>query len=729
MPEGSSTDRTRVAVLGGGVGGITTAFELTATPALRERFEVTVYTLGWRLGGKGASGRNLGDGRGHRIEEHGLHIWFGFYDNAFRMMRDAYEELGRPADKPLATLEDAFRPCDQIVLHDQQDGEWVAFPCTWPRNFLRPGDGVMPTFWDIAKTLVKWALGRWREFSDGIDFGNLGGLSPIDFTPDWFDRELNRMGAVVNWVADASADHLLAGADHLLELAAEIASRRAAQTSPANPNHYARDPSLFATPVRRFRDFVWLVAEDRIRQDPDLRLFFTMLDVFASTTAGIVEDGVLAYGFDAVNDYEWCEWLESHGAKDVTIGADPATRAPLLRAVYDVAFGYRDGDIAKADLAAGTATSDMLRLLFSYRGAIAYKMQAGMGDAVFTPFYEVLRRRGVRFQFFHGVTHIGVSADGRYVDSVAVVPQVDFKSTSYEPLVEVNDLECWPSEPLWDQIVDGDELRDQGVDFEREVNPLHNASFRLRHGTDFDKVVLAIPVGALAGTCADLMESNEAFEQMVKTAATVPTQAFQLWMRKSATQLGWQHREDSVTGCYVEPLDTYCDMTHLVGREKWADGDEVLSVAYFCGVLDDRPGETAAEATARVKLNALEFLKNDVAPLWPAAVSGNPGALRWELLCAHDGSAGESRFDSQYWRANTSPGDRYVMTPAGTVKHRLAPDRSGFENLVLAGDWTKTGIDGGCVEAAAVSGAQAARALIGHDRPITGEDTRWLTPK
>jgi glycine/D-amino acid oxidase-like deaminating enzyme len=45
---------TRVAILGGGAGGLAAAFELTATPALREQYEVTVYTQGWRLGGKGA---------------------------------------------------------------------------------------------------------------------------------------------------------------------------------------------------------------------------------------------------------------------------------------------------------------------------------------------------------------------------------------------------------------------------------------------------------------------------------------------------------------------------------------------------------------------------------------------------------------------------------------------------------------------------------------------------
>ena len=33
-------------------------------------------------------------------------------------------------------------------------------------------------------------------------------------------------------------------------------------------------------------------------------------------------------------------------------------------------------------------------LVFASKGAPLWKMQAGMGDTVFTPFHEVLRRRG-----------------------------------------------------------------------------------------------------------------------------------------------------------------------------------------------------------------------------------------------------------------------------------------------------------------------------------------------
>ena len=34
-------------------------------------------------------------------------------------------------------------------------------------------------------------------------------------------------------------------------------------------------------------------------------------------------------------------------------------------------------------------------MFFTYRGALFWKMRAGMGDVVFAPFYEVLKRRGV----------------------------------------------------------------------------------------------------------------------------------------------------------------------------------------------------------------------------------------------------------------------------------------------------------------------------------------------
>jgi uncharacterized protein with NAD-binding domain and iron-sulfur cluster len=64
--------------------GLAAAWELSK-PANRDAVgSITVYQRGWRLGGKGASGRGVNG----RIEEHGLHVWLGYYDNAFRLMRE-----------------------------------------------------------------------------------------------------------------------------------------------------------------------------------------------------------------------------------------------------------------------------------------------------------------------------------------------------------------------------------------------------------------------------------------------------------------------------------------------------------------------------------------------------------------------------------------------------------------------------------------------------------------
>src|SRR5262245_42522711 len=88
----------RIAVLGGGMSGLAAVFGITEAPNWQDQYDITVYQLGWRLGGKGASGRNAA--REQRIEEHGLHVWGGFYENAFRVMRACYADLARPPGAP-----------------------------------------------------------------------------------------------------------------------------------------------------------------------------------------------------------------------------------------------------------------------------------------------------------------------------------------------------------------------------------------------------------------------------------------------------------------------------------------------------------------------------------------------------------------------------------------------------------------------------------------------------
>ena len=71
---------------------------------------------------------------------------------------------------------------------------------------------------------------------------------------------------------------------------------------------------------------------------------------------------------------------------------------------------------------------------------------------------------------------------------------------------------------------------------------------------------------------------------------------------------------------------------------------------------------------------------------------------------------------TQHVSVNIDPSDRYVQSVPGSDAYRLRPDESGYDNLVLAGDWTDCGLNAGCIEAAVMSGLEAANAILGRGR-------------
>jgi hypothetical protein len=62
-----------------------------------------------------------------------------------------------------------------------------------------------------------------------------------------------------------------------------------------------------------------------------------------------------------------------------------------------------------------------------------------------------------------------------------------------------------------------------------------------------------------------------------------------------------------------------------------------------------------------------------------------------------------------------------ALSAVGSSASRMASAGSGLSNLFLAGDWPKTGLDCGCVEAAVMGGMQASRAISGYPETIPGD--------
>jgi hypothetical protein len=97
-------------------------------------------------------------------------------------------------------------------------------------------------------------------------------------------------------------------------------------------------------------------------------------------------------------------------------------------------------------------------------------------------------------------------------------------------------------------------------------------------------------------------------------------------------------------------------------------------------------------------------------------------AIDWKKFIDLKDGVGAARFDFQVISANVGPNESYVLAWPGTLKYRARPDESGYQQLFLAGDWTRNGIEAGTVEGAVISGLKAANAITGKAQPIVGAD-------
>jgi uncharacterized protein with NAD-binding domain and iron-sulfur cluster len=438
---------------------------------------------------------------------------------------------------------------------------------------------------------------------------------------------------------------------------------------------------------------------------------------------GVLSDGLLVHGTDVIDHLDFAEWLKRNGAEEESVRS-----ALITSIVYDSLFAYRDGDPRRPECSAAVALRGVSKLFFDYKGALAWKMRAGMGDIVFAPLYELLRRRGVQFKFFHRVDELKISDDGQRIENIALTRQADLTDPSlpYEPLITVNGLPCWPSEPRWEQLRHRERVKAKDLECAYSVTT-GAGTVTLRYGEDFDVVVLGLSVGSLGTVCRSLTERDPAWRAMVDGLGTVWTQAFQLWLSQSPEKLGDVHPM-ATTGGYTEPFDTYFDMSHLIQSESWEG--RVQGIAYFCNAMPTPPGPAnltdhglPARMTEDVRRNVIRFLREDVVELLPGATHRYPSDFRWELLVGDSHEIGETRLGTQYWRANVDPSDRYVQSLPGTSRLRVQPGRSGFQNLFVVGDWTDCGLNMGCVEAAVTSGMLVANVLC--NRPAPDEFIRY----
>jgi len=702
----------KIAILGGGIGALATAAEITNAPDWQDDYDITIYQMGWRLGGKGASGRN--QSMSDRIQEHGIHLWMGFYENAFHLIRQVYDEAhgkNLMPDSPFTDARKAFSPMNYTPMMELVGEQWKLWDLNWLPNNDFPGEA--------------------SRFENGeqppapLDFVKL----ILDRATSFLDENKDKHPILIRLYEDA-VGHICSavGQTQLLPADAEPVGPHTALhcitafalTLSGDVSADVRDVHLqLAEWIKGFNANLYNLVAPLIDADDELRRFFIIMDTGLAAVTGMIDDQVLEKGFMAIEQYDLIEWLQKHGchyaASAITLG------------MYDACFAYQNGDPNLRRMGAGSGLYGSLRLMFTYRGALMWWMNAGMGETIMSPLYLVLKSRGVKFRFFHKVKALHLSADAHRIDSVDLEIQATMKN-EYNPLFRgVDGIPVWPTEPLWDQVVEADEIRKSlNPDLESWWTDWHGQPASLTRGEDFDLVVLGISLGAHKYICGELIDASPSWRDMVNHVELVRTQGLQLWMNRTLAEAGWINPRGILSG-FVEPFDTWSDMSDLIVREKWPSNANVKQIAYFCNAIQDDPLRPFDDPTypaaerQRVLESARKFLDGPLLPIFPTAEDpANPGHFNDGFLVNCAGDPQQKAFETQFFRCNIDPSELYVLSLPGSATYRLPSHNSGFENLYLAGDWTLTDLNIGCIEAAVISARMASRAICGLPNHIYG---------
>jgi uncharacterized protein with NAD-binding domain and iron-sulfur cluster len=705
----------RIVIVGAGPSGLATALHLTdptLNPNWEKRYKVEIYQLGWRAGGKGATGRN--ENAYERIEEHGIHLFGNMYYNSTRMIQTVLGELEFDPHDRYRTMETVFLPTSASSTTDYYDSRW--------HQLMAP--------------LVSTKGNPWEG---EVDIDN----------DDIIGSIIERTVKILGWAADAYPPQGGGLTGFIQRLIDSYASARLKQWAKQIKEHEkqerdrdgGRGPSHESAEHRRYHQEVVDQLTDMVRRLERLlrwaprlealRACFVQFDLTATLMRGLLADDVINKGIRSIDDINYRDWFIKHGASPITMASS------WPQAIPNTALSYENGDTTQIpSMSASCYVMFFLRWVMG-TGAGGYMFHEGTGETIIKPMFRLLEQRGVTFHFFHKLTEVEADESGERVAKLRFDVQATPIGGSYDPLRRMADGELvWPNHPLYDQLEEGDALRGSkelssgGYDLESwwtAWNPV--GELTLEADRDFDVVVLATPVDTLRYTCASLTSHNQAFADMVTNVKTAATQSVQLWLDTATRDLGWDgplHGTDRyLGGVYGQDLTSYCDFSDLVEEERWPAGQVPKGLIYLIGALSD-PDEIPPfsdhgyprRAKERVKWMTVQYLRN-IDGLLPGSAHSpiDKRSFDFSMLVAHDPSRADSRgvnrIEQQYYRANIDPNERYTLSVPGSLRYRLPAWGSGFTNLVMAGDWIDTGWNVGSFEGAVMGGKLASLTISG----------------
>ncbi len=706
----------RVAILGAGPAGLAAAWHLS-DPRLHPRPEVTVYQMGWRAGGQCGTGRV---GQEQWVNQNGTHYLFGCYHQCLGLMAGAFQVLAEHDDTRFGSYEEQLVPRDFIFLKQLYQNAWTDWALWIPPNASEPEGAAPPTLLHGVCSLFRAAIERLLAPATADHFR--AGMAAISSAPGGI------LGALLARVEALVADPFERFARGAIAHAAE---RVRSEMTPA-----ARSTMIELAQTFRSlgRDVLTPLA------DLDLTMLRVLLltDLAMTVVIGALTDRAYTpEGMEALDAYDFRAWLRIHG------GLERAITSPATQVWYDAIAAFAGGSAQHPSAAAGASLTCVLELLFNYRGSVAYQLANEIGDSFVGPIVAALEHRGVRFAFFHRVWDIVPGEDGRIarvvLEKQAAVRGGDFAYAPFIPGVQKGRV-VWPDDPNWEQLdhVYGPKTTGMWQTLLRpsESGPgaplaptplavaqapllplqpsLESADYPqggpevvLRDGVDFDVVIAALRHTMYRASAPSLIAASPRWRAAVDNVGALETQSLRIWFRCDPKTLGW-HYPAPILSSYILPYATWEDPSPVLASEDW--GGRCKTVCHLFGPLSTmqlrgpgipQPLEALALQNQRAVFDATTWLEYAPGTLWPGACAAtDPLRLRNDLV------------EAIQIRPNTGLDQRYTAILPGTAKHRLRAAQTGYPNLVVAGDWTRTRLLSGSVEGAVDSGRAAASAAL-----------------
>lgn len=713
----------KIAILGGGMASLSAAYELSDYPGWQDQYEITIYQLGWRLGGKTTTGRGPHD----RIEEHGIHILQGWYDTTFRLLRAVYEERQQKGLDPGSPLQDLFEDglnrnnTTLLTQFDPRQGKWVSWPLIFPETKELPGDSGPQPVWELMQKglaiLLEFVLGSpYQKHINPISKWILDHFFPADGKSN--DGCLAFLARPLTKAVDRAEENL----PELYKLLVR-AFHLSHEPTDRPHEHHRRILLHLEKFIKGVEDGLLGALEKALH----LQRLVLALKFGYYMLKGILEDvydpDTEQFNFKAIDQYDFREWLSRQGAPDWVV------HSVLVRFFYTGTFSDLVNDQGGA-IAAGTAVQFLLHSV-GYKGSFVFQFRYGTGDTMVMPLYQVLKARGINFKFFQKINQVNYDPGGS-IEKIDLARQVDLSVPEYDPVYSTFDqIKAWPSAPLYDQInpAQAAKLRADNIDLEDPwANWQDVEEYSLNRGVDFDEVILGIPVGTLKTICSSIVDQVDAWKQMTTQVKTTPTQSAQLWLLPTLADLGFDPADwglPPVNGAanvvvYQNPMYSWLDSSLVLPNENWPADNKPQFLAYYTGayVLEAPLPPFSDHAYPALQLGYLkrtfrQWLHDNMAFFWPDVTSiPYPTGLDFShLVGQHTDDSPQEKYESQYFRINVRPSDHYTLSVPKSGQHRLKTDASGFDNLFLCGDWIDFGINVGYIDGAIQSGLQAGQAL------------------